>query len=70
MGTLSSMRAKIGRLLHASAGRAKALWDETGQGLPEYALILALVSVATIVILGLLGGQVGSVFSSVSSALR
>ena len=43
--------------------------DEEGQGLAEYALILALISIAVIVIMGLLGGQIGSIFSDVSTAL-
>jgi pilus assembly protein Flp/PilA len=43
--------------------------DEEGQGLAEYALILALIAVAAIVIMGLLGGEIGSVFGTISSAL-
>jgi pilus assembly protein Flp/PilA len=42
---------------------------EEGQGLVEYALILSLVSVATIVILTAVGTSIGNVFSSVTSAL-
>ena len=42
---------------------------EEGQGMVEYALILALVSVVAIVILGLLGSQVSTVFSQAHSAL-
>ena len=42
---------------------------EDGQGLVEYALILSLVSLATIVILGVLGADVGGVFSNLTSAL-
>jgi pilus assembly protein Flp/PilA len=44
--------------------------DEEGQGLAEYALILALIAIAAIVIMGLLGGQIGSVFGTISSALK
>jgi pilus assembly protein Flp/PilA len=44
--------------------------DEEGQGLAEYALILALISIAAIVIMGLLGGQIGAIFGNVSSALN
>jgi Flp pilus assembly pilin Flp len=43
--------------------------SEHGQGLVEYALILSLVSIATIVILTALGGQIGVVFSSITTAL-
>ncbi|MDQ7029310.1 MAG: hypothetical protein Q9O62_05750 [Ardenticatenia bacterium] len=42
---------------------------EEGQGLVEYALILALVAVIVIAILLILGPQVGSIFSRVTSGL-
>ena len=42
---------------------------EDGQGLVEYALILVLVSITVIVILTLLGGEVGNVFQTVSNTL-
>ncbi len=40
-----------------------------GQSLVEYGLILVLVAIAVIVVLGLLGGQLNTIFSQVSSAL-
>ena len=43
--------------------------DERGQGLVEYALILLLVAIAVIGLLTTLGGNVGNVFSDVSSTL-
>jgi pilus assembly protein Flp/PilA len=42
---------------------------EEGQGLVEYALILVLVSIAVIIILTLLGGTVGNVFSRIQEEL-
>lgn len=45
------------------------LRDENGQGMVEYALIIALVSIAAIVILGLLGGQISEKFGKVKSTL-
>jgi pilus assembly protein Flp/PilA len=42
---------------------------EEGQGLVEYALILVLIAIVVIVILGLLGDQVSTVFSTITSAL-
>jgi pilus assembly protein Flp/PilA len=42
---------------------------EEGQGLVEYALILVLVSIASIAILGTLGTDIGTVFTTVSDAL-
>lgn len=43
--------------------------NEKGQGLVEYALILVLVSIAVIIVMGLLGEQVGDVFQEVIDAL-
>ncbi len=43
--------------------------DEEGQGLVEYAIILFLVAIVCIAVLVLLGPQVGSIFSSVFSAI-
>jgi pilus assembly protein Flp/PilA len=43
--------------------------EEKGQGLVEYAVILALVFLIVIAILRLLGPQVGNTFSSISSSL-
>lgn len=42
---------------------------EDGQGLVEYALILVLVSITVIVLLSLLGTQVGEIFNSITSTL-
>lgn len=42
---------------------------EDGQGLVEYALILVLVSITVIVILTLLGDEVGGVFQEVANTL-
>ena len=43
--------------------------EESGQGLVEYALILVLVSVVSIGVLGILGVDVGEVFTAVSTEL-
>ena len=42
---------------------------QKGQGLVEYALILVLIAIVVIVILGILGGQVNNIFSTITSAL-
>ena len=42
---------------------------EEGQGLVEYALILALVAIVVIVILALLGPAIGNVFSTILKAI-
>lgn len=47
-----------------------AAWrDEHGQGLAEYALILALIAVIAIAALVFLGTQVSSILSSVGASL-
>jgi pilus assembly protein Flp/PilA len=43
--------------------------DEDGQGLTEYALILALIAIIAIAALTLLGGQVTDVLSTVANSL-
>jgi pilus assembly protein Flp/PilA len=43
--------------------------EESGQAMVEYALILALVSVAAIAILTTLGGTVSGVFSKINADL-
>ena len=42
---------------------------EKGQGLVEYAIILALVFLVVIVILRMLGPKVGNTFSSINNSL-
>ncbi len=42
---------------------------EAGQDLAEYALILALVAIAAIVALTVLGGSIGNILTSISDAL-
>lgn len=41
--------------------------QEKGQGLVEYAIILAFVAIVVIVVLRLIGPKVGDVFSAVNS---
>jgi pilus assembly protein Flp/PilA len=43
--------------------------DERGQGLAEYALILALIAVLAIAAVTFLGGQINSILSSVGNAI-
>ena len=43
--------------------------DEEGQGLAEYALILALIAIVAIVALIFLGGQVSTILSTVGSSV-
>ena len=43
--------------------------EREGQGLVEYALIIVLVAIAVIAVLGLLGTQVGAVFTKITGSL-
>ena len=43
--------------------------DEDGQGLAEYALILALIAIVAIVALIFLGSQVSSILSTVGNSV-
>ncbi|HLV98454.1 MAG TPA: hypothetical protein VKT82_07220 [Ktedonobacterales bacterium] len=42
---------------------------ERGQGLVEYALIIALVAIVVIAILVLMGPQIGQIFSTITNGL-
>jgi pilus assembly protein Flp/PilA len=44
-------------------GAKHALRRESGQGMVEYALILALIALAAVVAMGLLGGQIVNLFN-------
>ncbi len=43
--------------------------EEEGQGLAEYALILALIAIVAIVALIFLGGQVSAILSNVGNSI-
>jgi pilus assembly protein Flp/PilA len=55
--------------LHALVARFLPQADEDGQGLAEYALILALIAIVAIVSLIFLGGQISQRLSQVGSAM-
>jgi pilus assembly protein Flp/PilA len=56
---MSFINALIGSIAH----------DEEGQGLAEYALILALIAIVAIVALIFLGGQVSTILSTVGNSV-
>ena len=43
---------------------------EKGQGLVEYAIILALVAIVVIAVMRILGPKIGNTFSSINSSLN
>ncbi|HEY3333877.1 MAG TPA: hypothetical protein VGK16_01475 [Candidatus Limnocylindrales bacterium] len=49
--------------------RLVATRDEDGQGLAEYALILALIAIVSIVALIFLGGQIAKIISSIGTSV-
>jgi pilus assembly protein Flp/PilA len=49
---------------------ARLAEEEDGQGLTEYALILALIAIVAIVALNLLGGKVNDALSTVANSLN
>ena len=57
------------RLLTFQLRLGRFLSEDRGQGLTEYALILALIAVVAIAALTLLGGKVSSVFDTVGRSL-
>jgi pilus assembly protein Flp/PilA len=56
--------------LYVKEAIQSARYREEGQGLVEYALILSLVSIASIVVLGVVGADVGEVLDAVENALN
>ncbi|HEY3163506.1 MAG TPA: hypothetical protein VGJ71_04055 [Candidatus Limnocylindrales bacterium] len=59
--TFRSIKTRLLALLHR---------EEEGQGLAEYALILALIAVVAIVALLFLGGQISDKLSTIGSQLQ
>ena len=49
--------------------RIEARLDQRGQGLAEYALILALIAIAAVVALLFLGGVIKNILSAIGAAL-
>jgi pilus assembly protein Flp/PilA len=54
-------------MLTALIARTRA--DEEGQGLAEYALILALIAIVAIIALLFLGGQISGILNTVGSSV-
>jgi pilus assembly protein Flp/PilA len=56
-------------LIHSWISSFLAQDEEEGQGLAEYALILALIAIVAIVALIFLGGQVSKILSTVGNSV-
>ena len=56
-------------MAHVNALIARFSQDEEGQGLAEYALILALIAIVAIVALIFLGGQISSILHQVGASV-
>lgn len=61
---------KITDMLNRFLVKFQEMKEESGQTLVEYGLIVALLSIAAIVILSTLGGDIVNVFSKVSTELQ
>jgi Flp pilus assembly pilin Flp len=60
----------MGPVHRIGAGIRRLCLDDTrGQGLAEYALILALIAIVAIVALIFLGGQISSIISNVGKSM-
>jgi Flp pilus assembly pilin Flp len=58
----------LARITRALTG-ARAQTDRRGQGLAEYALILALIAIVAIIALIFLGGQISKILSDVGHSI-
>lgn len=47
----------------------KMFRDQSGQGMVEYGLIIALIAIAVIVTVGLLGDEIAEIFQQITTAL-
>ena len=61
---------KINDFVNRMLAKFQEIKEESGQTLVEYGLIVALLSIAAIVILSTLGQDIVDVFSSVSTELQ
>ena len=59
MESIVRLRARLARLIN----------KPTGQGLAEYALILALIAIIAIIALIFLGGQISKIISDVGNSI-
>jgi len=68
MGELAA-RVTTGVVVRLQNAWFRARDEESGQGLVEYALIIALVSLAAVAALGFLSGKINALFSKAGNTL-
>jgi Flp pilus assembly pilin Flp len=59
------MRDRLMLWAMSLTGRVEEIRDEAGQAVVEYAVLLALILIAAVVTIGLVGGGVDSMFNTV-----
>jgi pilus assembly protein Flp/PilA len=70
VGSIASDQGRHGDLMDKINRAARRWWpDERGQGLAEYALILALIAIVAIVALIFLGAQISTILRTVSQSI-
>ena len=57
-------------MLHYFLTWFRTLKSEEGQDLAEYALLIALLAVALVLVIGALAGGIGNIFNAVRNALN
>jgi pilus assembly protein Flp/PilA len=71
MVMFSELREVLRQFIHFIERKVIMLFapKEKGQGLVEYAIILALVAIVVIAVMRLLGPKIGNTFSTINSSL-
>jgi Flp pilus assembly pilin Flp len=62
-------KGEVDRIVVLSAVRQRVPRGQAGQGLAEYALILALIGVAAIVAITFMGGSINNLLSTLGNSL-
>jgi len=61
--------ARASRFQERGEGMVSFLYDDAGQGLVEYALIIAVIAIAVIVAIVFLRDQISNIFSDIGNNL-
>ena len=66
---MTQLQHSLAALRTGLSGDGLRVSGEEGQTLAEYAMILALIALVVILVVTLLGGEISSIFSAVTSGL-